>query len=210
MGDLKLFSVLLTDLKSQAQALLEAARDFSACFDREETRVDREGEVSSLRRLHQAIVEQMQLLEAREASASSGDNYVRLVGSLVGLVTTAIMAKGDRLSAVADYLCRSSSDKQPFTQVMVYVGPKGLPDDVGAISVSERARETGLPQPETMSRLRDDGYLLFTREAFSLLIDRSVDEVRAGKLRLPIPRDVLLRIPASSRLEPEVKIVSLD
>lgn len=210
MGDLKLFSVLLMDLKSQAQALLEAARELSAYFDREETRLGREGEVSSLRRLHQAIVEQMQLLEAREASASSGDSQARLMATLIGTVTTAIFSKGDRLSAVADYLCRSSDDKQPFGQVMVCVGPGGLPEDVGAVCVSELAREAGLPQPETMSRLPDAGHVFLDQKAFSLLIDRLVAEVREGRLRLPIPRDALLRILALTRVESEVRIVPLD
>jgi hypothetical protein len=92
---------------------------------------------------------------------------------------------------------------------MVCVGPEGLPDNVRVISISQLARESNRPQTEIMSKLQDDGYLLFSEEAFSLLIDRLVGDVREGRLHLPVSRDRLVEIAELGKPKPSIKLIKV-
>jgi hypothetical protein len=185
----------LKDLQSQAKKLTEVGPALNALFAKEETRLKREDGASRLRAMYGAIVEQLQRLREVELSASRDHSQANLMLSVVEATVTAIVSKGRRLPAITDCLLRGPTDrKQPFGLVMVCIGPGGLPDDVGIISISQLARESGRPQHEIMNELRDDGYLIFSGEAFSTLIDRLIGALREGELHLPLSRDKLAEI----------------
>jgi hypothetical protein len=167
MASLKSFHDRLKNLQSQGKKVIEARLALNALFAEEETRLKREDEVSTLRVVRCVMVEQLQRLKHVEASARHGHSEANLVLSPVGLVITAMVSKGNRLSAITDYLLRGSADRQqPFGLVMARIGPNGLPDDARVVSISQLARESNRLEPEIMNRLRDDGYLLFSEEAF--------------------------------------------
>jgi hypothetical protein len=210
MESLKSFHDHLKNLQPQAKKLIETGLALNALFAGEETRLKREDEASSLRAACRAIVERLQRLKAIEASASCGHSQANLMLSLTELVLTAMVSKGNRLSAIADYLLQAPTDKQPFGLVMACIGPRGLPDDVEVVSVSQLARESNRPQPEIMNKLQDDGYLLFSEEAFSLLIDRLVGDVREGKLHLPVSREKLSEITGLNKLKLRAKVIEVE
>jgi hypothetical protein len=210
MENLKPFHSHLEDLQSEAKNLTETGFALNALFAGEETRLNKEDEASILRAVYRAIVEQLQRLKEIEASASLGHSKVNLALSLGELAVTAMFSKGKRLSAIADYLLQAPTDKQPFELVMVCIGPRGLPDDVWGVSISQLARESGRPQPEIINKLQEDGYLLFSEEAFSLLIDRLIVDVREGKLCLPVSRDKLVGITGLNKPKLRVKIVEVE
>ena len=211
MESLKSFHDRLRNLQSQGKKLIEARLALNALFAEEETLLKREGEVSILRVASCAIVEQLQRLKHAEASASHGHSQANLVLFPVGLVITAMVSKGNRLSAITDYLLRGSADRQrPFGLVMACIGPQGLPEGAGTVAISRLAREANQPEPEIMNRLRDDGYLLFSEEAFTLLIDRLVSDVREGKLHLPVSREKLPEIMGLNKPKLKVKIVEVE
>lgn len=211
MGNLKPFLDHLKDLRSQARNLTETGRALNALFAREETRLKREDEASSLRAVHCAIVEQLQQLEGIEASASRGHSQAKPILFLGGLAVTAMVSKGNRLSAITDYLLQGSTTKrQPYGLVMVCIRPEGLPDDVRVISISQLARESNRPQPEIISKLRDDGYLLFSEEAFSLMIDRLIGDAREGKLHLPVSTDKLAGITGLNKQQLSLKVIRVE
>lgn len=93
---------------------------------------------------------------------------------------------------------------------MVRVGPKGLPDDVKAVSISQLARDSNRPEPEIVNRLQEEGYLLFSEEVFSSLIDRLITYVRQGKLCLPASRETLVEIAELNRPKSRIKIVPME
>lgn len=211
MGNLKSFHDHLRNLQSQAKKLAGAGPALNALLATEGTRLKREDEASRLRVMCDDIVEQLQRLRQIELSASRGQNQANLILSLVEAGVTAIVSKGRRLSAMTDCLLRAPSDRrQPFGLVMVCIGPRGLPDDVGVISVSQLARESNRSETEIMSKLRDDGYLLFTEEAFSLLIDRLVVDVREGNLPFPVSRDKLVEITGLNKQKLSPKITRVE
>lgn len=211
MENLKPFHSHLMDLRCKARAFIETGIALNAVFDKEEARLKREDEASSLQALYRATAEQLQRLRETEASVSRGHSQANLVLSLGELAVTALVSEGNRLSAIADCLLRGPAHRQqPFGLVMACIGPGGLPDDAGAVSISELARESGRPQPDVIDKLQEDGYLIFSEEAFSLLIDRLADDVRAGKLHLPVSRDKLVGIAALSKPKPSIKISPLE
>ncbi len=61
-----------------------------------------------------------------------------------------------------------------------------------------------------MSKFQDDGYLLFTEEAFSLLIERLIGDVREGRLQLPVSRDKLVAVSRLGRPKPGIKIMEVE
>ena len=211
MEGLKSFHDRLKNLQSQGKKLIEARLALNALFVEEEIRLKREDEVSILMMVRCAIVEQLQRLKHIETSASHGHSQANLVLFPVGLVVTAMVSKSSRPSAIMDYLLHGPGDRhRPFGTVMVCVGPKGLPDDVKAVSISQIARESTRLEPEIVNRLQEDGYLLFSEEVFSSLIDKLIADVRQGKLRLPVSREKLAEIAGLNKPKSRIKIVPVE
>jgi len=210
MDNLKPLHSQLEGLQSKTKNLTKTSIALNTLFTREKTRIKWKDEASNLRAVYRAIVEQFQRLKEVEASASLGHSQAKLMLFPIGLVVTAMIAKENRLSAMEDYLLKAKADKQPFGMVMVRIGPKGLPDDVEVVSISQLARESHRPQPEIMNELQDDGYLLFTEETFSLLIDRLIADVCEGKLRLPVSRDKLAEITGLNKPKPRIRVIESE
>jgi len=208
---LKSFHEHLQNLRSQAEKLIDAGLALNTLFAEEEIRLKREDEASKLRAAYGTIAEKLKELRGIETSASCGHSRVEPILFLTGLAAEAIFSRGNRASAVKDYLVREGTDrKQPFGLVMVSIGPRGLPDDAGVISVSQLARESRRPESEIVNRLQQHGYLLFGEETFSLLIDRLITDIREGELHLPISGDRLAQIMGSKRPKSSIKIVRIE
>jgi len=211
MEGLKSFHDRLKSLQPQGKRLIETMVALNARFVEEEIRLDRENEVSILKLVHCAIVEQLQELKRIETSASIGHGQGNLVLFPIGLALTAMFSKNNRPSAITDYLLHGPGDRYcPFGTVMVCVGPKGLPDDAKAISISQSARDSNRLEPEIVNKLQEDGYLLFSEEVFSSLIDRLITYVRQGKLCLPVSRERLAEIAGLNKPKSRIKIVPIE
>ncbi len=211
MESLKASHDYLKDLQSQANELIETGLALDALFAGEETRLRRENEASSLRAVRRSIVEQLQWLGGIEASASAAHTEANLMRSVVGLAVTALVSTSKPLTTVVGrVLDRLTDIQEPFGLLMARIGPGGLPDDVGVISISQLARQSNRPEHEIMSKLQADGHLLFTKEAFSVLMDRLIGEVCEGKQRLPVSRDKLAEIAGVSRQGLRVKITKVE
>jgi hypothetical protein len=211
MESLKSFHDRLKNLQSQGKKLIEARLALNARFVEEEVRLEREDEVSILQGVRRSVVEQLQRLREVEASASCGHSQASAVLFVVELAATAIASQGNRTSAIKDYLLRKATNKkEPFGLVMVCIGPKGLSDDARVVSISQLARKSGRPEPEIMNKQQCDGYLLFSQEAFSSLVDKLMNDVREGKLRLPVPRDKLAEIVGLNKPKSVIKIVPIE
>ena len=211
MGSLKSFHDHLRNSQSQAKKLNEAGPALNALFAEEGIRLTSEDEASRLRAMYDAIVQQLQQLRQIELSASCGHNQANLILSLIEATVTAIVSRGNRLSAVADCLLSGPTTRgQPFGLVMVCIGPGGLPADVRVVSISQLARQSGRSQPEVMNKLGGDGNLLFSEAAFSALISRLVGDVREGKVRLPVCKETLAEITGLNKQILSPKITALE
>jgi hypothetical protein len=188
----------LKNLKHQARKLTSAGLSLITLFAQEANRLSREDEASRLKALYSSIGQQLDLVKCSEDSASYGHSQAGLISSLGALAISGIIKRvsnNKRLSSFADYLLESPTNKErPFGKVLVCMGPRGLPDDVEAISISRLARESNRPESEVIKELKESGCLLFSEKAFSHLIDGLIDDVREGRLCLPIPREKLSEI----------------
>ena len=211
MATLKISHSYLEDLQSEGKAFIEGASALNRLFDKEEARLKREDEASILRAVYRTIVEQLQWLRRIETSASCGHNQASAVLFVAELAATAIVAQGNRASAIKDYLVRKATDeREPFGLVVICIGPKGLPDDAKAISISQSARDSNRLEREIVSRLHENGFLLFSEEAFSSLIDKLTADVRQEKLCLPISRERLREIVGLNKPKSRIKVVPIE
>jgi len=211
METMKISHVYLEELRSKGKAFVKGASSLNGVFDKEEARLKRADEVSILTAVRRAIVGQLQELKHSETLASYSHSQANFILSLGGLAVTAVVSKNNRLSAMRDYLLREPTDRQrPFGLVMVCIGPKGLPDDVKAVSISQVARESNRLESQIINKLREDGYLLFSQEAFSALIDKLTGVVREGQLSLTISRDKLAEIAGLNKPKPRIRIIESE
>jgi hypothetical protein len=212
MESMKSFHDHLENSQSQAKKLTETELALNALFAGEETRLKWEDEASNLKALYRTIVEQLERMKYSESSACYGDTKANLAFSVTGLAAKIIVAttKSQRAWDVVNNIFDTEGHKKPFGTVMVCVGPKGLPDDAAVISISQSARESNRPEPEIISKLQGDGYLLFSKEVFSLLIDGLIGAVREGKLHLPVSRDKLAEIAGLNRPKPTIRVIELE
>jgi hypothetical protein len=209
---MKSFHDHLENLQSQVKKLTETELGLNALFAGEETRLEWEDEASSLKALYRTMVEQLDRMKYSESFVCYGDTKANLAFSVTGLAAKIIVAttKNQRACNVVNNIFDTEGHKKPFGLVMVCIGPKGLPDDVQGVSISQLARESNRLESQIINKLQEDGYLLFSREAFSVLIDRLICDVREGRLSLPVSRDKLAEITGLSRPKPTIRVIELE
>ncbi|OGO21500.1 MAG: hypothetical protein A2Z28_03415 [Chloroflexi bacterium RBG_16_51_9] len=209
MGSLKQLHGRLEDLHCKAKNLAETGLALTNLFAEEAGRLNRCDEASRLRKLCFSIRRQLDSVKSGEDAASCGYSQANLIVSLGGLAVGGMIKMASRskqLSALADYLLKNPTDKEcPFGLILICIGPRGLPDDAGVVSISQLARESSRPESEIINKLQEGGYLLFNEKTFSLLIDRLIDDVREGRLYLPISREKLSEITASGELNLDLR-----
>ena len=209
MGSLKPFHGRLENLQCKAKSLTATGLALTNLLAEEASRLNRWDEASRLRTLYFSIRRQLERVKNGEDAASYGYSQANLIVSLGGLAIGGMIktaSKNKQLSAFADYLLKSPTDKErPFGLILICIGPKGLPDDAGVVSISQLARESNRPELEIINKLQEGGYLLFNEKTFSLLIDRLIDDVREGRLRLPVSREKLFEITASGELNLDLR-----
>ena len=209
MEGLTTHGTYLKNLLRQARRLTSSAFSLSAIFEEEANQLNRKDEASRLKALYFCIRRQLDWAKSSEDAASYGYSQANLIISLGGLAAGSIIkmvSRNKQLSAFADYLLKSPTNKErPFGLVLIWIGPKGLPDDVGVVSVSRLARESNREEPEVIDELRERGYLLLSEKAFSLLTDKLINDIQEGRLDLPVSMEELSEIKTSGlmRLESE-------
>lgn len=207
MAGLTARTTYLKNLRRQARKLTSTGLALISLFAEEASRLKRKDEVSRLKALYSSIKQQLERVKSGEDAASYGHDKADLIFSVGGLALSSaikMVSKDKCLSALAGHLLGSLSNKErPFGTVLVCIGSKGLPDGVEVVSISQLARESDRQECEVINELQERGYLLFSEEAFSLLIDRLVDGVLEGRLLLPISMEKLTEIKTASYLEPE-------
>jgi len=209
MESLKPIHGHLRRLQYKAKKLTATGLALTNLFAKETSRLSCWDEASRLGASYSFIRQQLDRAKRNEDAASYGHSQGNLIVSLSGLAVGGLikMASGNKqLSASADYLLEGLGNKErPFGRVLICIGPKGLPDDAEVVSISRLARESNREEPDIINKLQEGGYLLFNEKAFSLLIDRLIDDVQEGRLRLPISREKLSEIKASGELNLDLR-----
>lgn len=208
MESLRSFHDHLGNLQHQARKLTSAGLSLTPLFAEEAKRLSREDEASRLRVLYRAVVEQLKRVKRNEGSESYAQSQINLEVSVIALAMSAgraIISKNNRLSRISDSLKSAGIKKLPFGNVLVCIGSKGLPDDVGVVSISRLARESNREESEVINELRERDCLLFSEKAFSILIDKLINNVQEGQLLLPVPTEKLAEIRTTSWVKLETE-----
>lgn len=194
MAGMKVGDVILKSLQKKAAKLVSAAESLTILFDQEETRLKRKAEVTRLKLLHSAILQQAERERSTEISASVGYNQGRLIAQSASLLITAL-SKNNKVQSVARSLLEdSASEKRAFGTIFIRIDKKGLPDGVGVVCISRLGRESNRSETEVINRLKQNGYLLLKEENFSRLIDKLIEEILEGCLALPVSIQTLSQL----------------
>ncbi len=208
MADIIVRGTPLGDLKDRARELAAAVESLATLFEREATRLQREDEVFRLGTLRSAILQSVDSASTVERAASNGHRQAALSASLVrvglGLVTRAL--ENPRMQAMSRQLLAGPTRKEPtFGTVLVRIGPVGVPQDMGVVSISELARESRKDEREVTSGLIAQGNRLFSGKDFSSLIDILTEQILKCELSLPISTQRLYKLAEQYRLRLSLK-----
>ncbi len=209
MEGLTPYITILKNLGYQARKLTSTGLSLTKLFAEEASRLNRRDEASRLRALYLSFRQQLDWAKRSEDTAKYGYSQANLIVSLGGLAVSSIIkmvSENKQLSTFSDHLFASLTSKEhPFGMVLVCVGPKGLPDDVGVVSVSRLARESNREESEVIKELKERGHLLLSEKVFSLLFDKLINDVQEGRLHLPISTEKLAEPKNLSCLKLEAK-----
>lgn len=194
----------LKNLHHQARRLTSTGLSLITLLAWESNRLNREDEASRLKALYSFIKQQLDRVKHSEDAAEYGHVRADMISSLGASALGGIVkqvSNNKRVSSFADYLFEiPTSEERPFGTILVCIDAMGLPDDVRVVCISKSARESNRPESEVIKELQESGCLLFDDKVLALLIDRLVDDVREGWLRLPISRETLSQVMMSSKL----------
>lgn len=197
------------NLQRQAKKLASDSLSLANMLAEEAKRLNRRDQASRLTALYSSIRQQLEWVKRLESAAEHGHSEGKLITSLAGLAIGAgiRIVSGDKQAlAFSDHILENLGGKErPFGTVLVSVGPKGLPDNAEVVSISELARQSDRQESEVVKKLRERGYLLFSEEAFSRLIDRLVADTQEGRLVLPVLPEKLAEIQAASSVKLETE-----
>ena len=186
MAGMRVGEAKLKSLQKKVAKLVSAAESLTILFDQEETRLKRKAEVTRLKLLHSAILQQAERERSMEISASIAYNQGRLIAQSAGLLIAAL-SKNNKVQSVARSLLEeSASEKRAFGTILIRIDKKGLPDGVGVVCISRLGRDSNKSDFEVINRLKQDGYLLLKEEHFSRLIDKLIEGILEGCLALPV------------------------
>jgi hypothetical protein len=205
MEDLTSYITEVNNIQHQAKQLTSICLSFNVLFVEEAIRLDCHDQIMLLRELSSSISQQMNEVKRTENASSYGESKANMTMSLFQFAAGGILkmtSSSKPLQALADdLLTKPLYEKRPFGNVLVRVGPKGVPDDVGVISVSRLARESHRNEAQVIEEMRSQGYLLLTEEAFSLLITNLMGGIEKGDMALPVVGNKLAELTTPSLSE---------
>jgi small-conductance mechanosensitive channel len=202
MESLNSHQAYLNNLQSRAAKLTATGHSLITLLTNEARRLKCGDEVSQLRMLLSVTLKEIDRARTTESSANHTHRQSSWLISAGGLAISLMMgmhSKDQLMSNISKGLVSNlTNDGLSFGNVIVSVGPSGIPGEVEVVSISRLARETKRREIEVMNELSERGYLLFTEKTFSLLIDKLIEGVLQGQMSLPISRQALSETNASS------------
>jgi len=160
----------LKNIHDHAQMLTSTTISLSQSFEAESIRLKRQEAVYRLKLIRTTILGDLERARGLESAARyaqiKGDAVISLTSGAIKLLTGALTDNQRTRNFVNDVFGTSAHDKPTFGTVMVCVGPKGLPGDTRAISVSELARKSKRLEADVTRELREKGDLILSEETF--------------------------------------------
>ena len=195
-----------TDLKNihdQVSSLTTAVISLNESFEAESIRLIRQDAVQRLKTIRNAIRGDLERIRNSESTAKYGktkaDAVFSLTGAAIKLLTGALTDDPQTRSFVNNVFSTDTREKSTFGMMRVCIGPKGLPTDVWAVSVSELARKSNRLESDITRELREKGNLLLSEETFCSLIEKLGEMIREEGLVLPVHTEKIAELTTTNR-----------
>ena len=190
-------------LRQRAAAQAEAIRSLAGLFAQEAEHLGRKAQVETLRALRKRVSEEVTSLEMAELGAHKVFTRGKLMGAgtdfLLGSLLSASLGLGKRPLVVGLRCAQQAlSERAPFGNVQVAVGPGGVPGDVSVVCLSKLARDSGHSESHVGGSIRAQGRVLMSSDAFFTLLGQLERLVLAGIRALPVTARELPPPPADA------------
>ena len=166
-----------------------AIKELANAFTESDIQLIRHDQVSRLRPLLLRIKKEVEDTKQMESAAQYRANNRALLGAgakfIFDSLVVAAIRHQDAFKAGVRGAASVLSREVPFDTILVAIGEKGIPEDVKAISVSHRTRESSSSESEIKASMKDNGYLLITPEQFTELLDKVEQAELDGSVCLP-------------------------
>jgi hypothetical protein len=181
----------LEALRSRAKSQIDALEILEMALLREAQYLRRYDQSRILCDLQDRVTQELRKMRQMEESASYSFNKAMLItGSVNFALFSLIAAAGGNekhpLGIGLEHASSNFSRTAPFGTIVVAVGPKGIPDDVQVISLSQCAREQKKAESEIAVAMQDSGYRLVEPEGFLRTLDDLREQVLKGSVSLPL------------------------
>ncbi len=185
----------LQDLTNRTLELISACRALDSFFVHGAARLRQEADA---RRLETFAVNFARHLDEEEwhentARLRSDDAEILRKGSelAVAAIGLTFMGRNGMKAVNRNMKAKHAGQKRYHGMIVVGVGAGGLPDDVTIVPVSRLARTQNREESDVIRELQQQSGLLFTPEAFLLMLGTLIKKLSEGKLQLPISLEQL-------------------
>lgn len=169
----------------------DALAALAEVFAQEAEHLRRHDQARCLRDLRSEVIREVDHIQRAEADAAYMFDKVMFISGLAkfafGALGATMAGSSEAPLSVGTRLARGDFERtQPYSTVLVAVGPGGVPDGVHVVPVSRSARESDRSEAEIEAELRHQGHFLMTPQTFSKLVDELEVKVLKGILALPV------------------------
>jgi len=199
MGGLTLRGTNLNDLIGRTRALISDAAALSDLFAQEADVLNRKRMVSRLMELRSNVSRELQATKDLEDTArynyNRADIEISATRLAIGAVIKLASPSSPTLSVAGDQLLKNpATSERPFGRVFICIDSRGVPDGVEVVSISRMARASNRDETAVVNELGAQGLLLFGENHFSVLLDKLIEDIKAGRLSLPVSSEELPQI----------------
>lgn len=194
-------------LKIRARELTSACQAMDTLFANGAARLRQEADARRLETFAANFAKHLNEEEWREnveRLRSDEDKDLEKGGEFVAATIGFVLKGSNGMKAVnKEMQTRHAGRKRYRGVIVVCVGADGLPGDVTIVPVSRLARTQNREEPEIIRELQQQGGRLFYPEAFCRMLTALVDDIRIGKLQLPIS---LKQLPAKLAIPRKITV----
>ena len=150
----------------------------------------RQDQARSLDDLKKRVEQEVKNVERMEAASSIGSMKGAVIFGLANfaigsICAAAIHSDEHPLSVGLQFAANSLERTAPFGNIVIAVGPRGVPDDVEVIPLSKIARQQDKEESEVTATL-ESSYHVMSVESFSDALEELKGKVLEGRLTLPV------------------------
>lgn len=190
MATMTSYDTLLSSLRSRIDTQTNALAEIADVLAVEAERCRRGDQASRIDALREQVELRVRSLQRAEESARSDFNMAKPGTSIAKAVGTGLGAwlfkRGDPIAMGVAVLKIELAKTAPFGNVVVALGPRGMPLTLGVISLSQMARDRSTSETEAVNAIATKGYRVARPESLVAVLDKLKEDILRGSVSLPV------------------------